>query len=65
LSIVLWLAWPPSNVAAPVKALRFGKLVDGNCKVVSTTVIVIEKDRIKSIGTCGTAIPSLDFHAGK
>jgi imidazolonepropionase-like amidohydrolase len=53
-----WFAWPASKAAGPVKALRFGKLVDGAGKVVSNAVVVVEGDRIKSMGTGESAIPS-------
>ena len=40
----------------PVKAIRFGKLIDGTGKVLTNVLVITENDRIKSIGT-NTAVP--------
>jgi imidazolonepropionase-like amidohydrolase len=41
-----------------MKAIRFGKLVDGTGRVLTGAVVVIEGDRIKSVSTSGSPIPS-------
>jgi len=58
LSILLFvfLPWPVSRAGAPVKAIRFGKLVDGSGRVTVNAVVLVEGDRIKSVGT-GSSIP--------
>src|ERR1700688_860464 len=45
-----FLPLPPSRAGAPVKAIRFGKLVDGTGKVITNAVVLVEGDRIKSVG---------------
>jgi imidazolonepropionase-like amidohydrolase len=40
----------------PVKAIRFGKLIDGTGKVLTNVLVITENDRIKSIGT-STTVP--------
>jgi imidazolonepropionase-like amidohydrolase len=42
--------------AMPVKAIRFGKLIDGTGKVLTNVLVITENDRIKSIGT-NTTVP--------
>ncbi|MEK6322221.1 MAG: amidohydrolase family protein [Acidobacteriota bacterium] len=49
--------WPASKAAAPIKALRFGRLVDGTGKVITNAVVLVEADRIKSVGV-GSSIPA-------
>jgi imidazolonepropionase-like amidohydrolase len=58
LTALLWFIWPGSKAAAPVKALRFGKLVDGAGKVSTNAVVVIENDRIRSVIADGSSIPA-------
>ena len=58
LATVLLIAWPASQAAAPLKALRFGKLVDGTGKVLTNAVVIVENDRIQSVGTDASVIPS-------
>ena len=41
----------------PVKAIRFGKLIDGTGKVLKNALVIIENDRIKSIGTSTSTVP--------
>lgn len=49
----------PVRAAAPahVLALRFGRLFDGAGKVLAPAVIIVENDRIRSVGDATTAIP--------
>lgn len=56
LAVVLFV-WPTSRAAAPLKALRFGKLVDGTGKVLTNAVVIVENDRIQSVSTGASAIP--------
>lgn len=58
LFIALLLAWPASEAPAPIKALRFGRLVDGVGKVITNAVVIVEKDRIKSVGAGEAPIPA-------
>ena len=45
------------TTAAPaVTVLRFGKLWDGR-KVMTDAVVVVEGERVKSVGTGNTAVP--------
>lgn len=52
------VATPSATVSTTTKAIRFGKLVDGTGRVLTNAVVVIESDRIKSIGTFDSAIPA-------
>jgi imidazolonepropionase-like amidohydrolase len=48
-------------VAAPVsaqtKAIRFGTLVDGTGRVIKDAVVVVDSDRVTSVGTGNGAVP--------
>ena len=41
-----------------VKAIRFGKLIDGTGKVWTNAIVITRGDRIESVGTGSAAIPS-------
>ncbi len=43
---------------SPVKAIRFGKLIDGTGKVTTNAVVIVRGDRIESVGENGASIPS-------
>src|SRR5215470_5583664 len=58
LILALAIVWPSSKAAAPIKALRFGKLIDGAGKVITNAVIIIENDRVRSVSADGSAIPA-------
>jgi imidazolonepropionase-like amidohydrolase len=47
---VLWLSLASSAFAA-TKAIRAGKVVDGSGRVITNAVIVVDNDRITSVGT--------------
>lgn len=47
-----------ATALAPLKAIRFGKLIDGSGQVLTNAVVIIENDRIKSVGAGSTAIPA-------
>jgi imidazolonepropionase-like amidohydrolase len=49
LAVVLWLTAGPASAAT--KAIRAAKAVDGSGKVITNAVIVVDNDRITSIGT--------------
>ncbi len=55
---VLYGAWPTPRAAATIKALRFGKLIDGSGKTIANAVVLIENDRIQSVSAGGSAIPA-------
>ena len=44
-------------VAAPLLVLKFGSLVDGSGKRLVHAVVIVDGDRIQSVGTTDTAIP--------
>ena len=46
-----------SASGAPLKALRFGKLVDGSGRSLSDAVVVIQGDKVLSVGTGDRAVP--------
>jgi imidazolonepropionase-like amidohydrolase len=50
---------PPSAAAASAgaKAIRFGRLVDGNGRVVTDAVVVVEAGRITRVGSGEAALP--------
>ncbi len=50
------LHWSP--LGAQVKALRFGKLIDGSGRSLADAVVVVEGDRIKSVGAGDAAVPA-------
>src|SRR5215470_5290179 len=55
---ILFGVWPAPNAAAPIKALRFGKLIDGAGKTITNAVVVIENDRIRTVSSDGSSIPA-------
>jgi imidazolonepropionase-like amidohydrolase len=57
-AVLLFLVVNGAHGYGQIKAIRFGKLVDGKGKVLSDAVVVVEKDRIKSVGTSSSAIPA-------
>src|SRR5262245_57900911 len=56
ISVVLSM-WPASKAAPPVKAIRLGKLVDGGGKVLTNAIVIVEGNRIKSVGSDPSLIP--------
>lgn len=46
------------GAVADVRAIRFGKLWDGTGRVIADAVVVVEKDRIISVGSGASTIPS-------
>ena len=41
-----------------LKAIRFGKLIDGTGKVWTNAIVIVKGDRIQSVGEAGAPIPS-------
>jgi imidazolonepropionase-like amidohydrolase len=64
ITLVTWLAlfpllfWQSSKAVAPLKALRFGKLIDGFGQVLTGALVLIENDRIKSVSAGDATLPS-------
>ena len=50
LLLVFLFAESPSLLRAQVKALRFGKVVDGQGRVISNAVVLVKADRIVAVG---------------
>jgi imidazolonepropionase-like amidohydrolase len=46
------------NAPSAVKAIRFGKLIDGTGKVWNNAVVIVRGDRIDTVGEGGASIPS-------
>ncbi|MCI0392269.1 MAG: amidohydrolase family protein [Acidobacteria bacterium] len=58
LAIMPLSVWPITKAVAPIKALRFGKLIDGAGNVIPNAVVVVENDRIRSVSAGDSSIPS-------
>jgi imidazolonepropionase-like amidohydrolase len=62
--VFLFAASPRVDAAAPaaesghVKVLRFGKLIDGKGKKLTNAVVIVDKDRIRSVGDDSTPVPA-------
>jgi imidazolonepropionase-like amidohydrolase len=57
LFVVLFLAASSRAADVPVKALRFGKLVDGKGKVWTDAIVIVHGDRIADVTTDASKIP--------
>jgi imidazolonepropionase-like amidohydrolase len=56
--VVLWgHPFFQSRAASTIKAIRFGKLVDGTGKVLTNAVVIVDGDHIKSVNSANSAIP--------
>jgi imidazolonepropionase-like amidohydrolase len=53
-----FLAEVPFHAQARPKALRFGALIDGMGRMLSDAVVVIDGDKIASVGTGAAAVPA-------
>ena len=53
----LTLALSASAASAQLTAIRFGKLLDGNGRVVRDAVVVVDGDKIASVASGGRAVP--------
>ncbi len=58
LSLLMLQASLGSSQISQSKAIRFGKLVDGSGKVLTNAIVVVEGDRIKSVSTSESSIPT-------
>src|ERR1700730_10204388 len=47
-----------STVFAATKAIKFGKLVDGQGRVYTNAVVIVEDDRVRSVTSGNASIPS-------
>ena len=47
-----------SDASSPLKAIRFGRLVDGTGKVLLNAIVIVDGDRIKGIAAHNASIPS-------
>lgn len=48
-----------AQASGKLLALRFARLVDGTGKVIQNPLVVVENDRVKSIGGATTPIPTV------
>ena len=56
--VLVAIVWLPSiEAAAQVQAIRFGRLVDGQGQVTDDAVVVVDGDRIRSVGIGDGAVP--------
>jgi imidazolonepropionase-like amidohydrolase len=52
-------SWVCAQTNTPaVKAIRFGRLIDGAGKVLTNAVVIVRGDRIESVSTTATSIPA-------
>jgi imidazolonepropionase-like amidohydrolase len=60
LMFICWAVCPlcAQSSAQTVKAIRFGKLVDGTGRVVTNAVVIVKGNRIDSIGNAVSQIPN-------
>lgn len=58
LSILVLSPLVQSRAASRIKAIKFGKLVDGTGKVLANAIVIIDGDRIKSVSSDKSAIPA-------
>src|SRR5690348_1063676 len=58
LAVLLWITLQCTFGVAAVKVIRFGKLVDGTGRVLNNAVVVVDNDRIRSVGTTDSDIPA-------
>jgi imidazolonepropionase-like amidohydrolase len=57
--LVVLLVLATSTMAlAATKAIKFGKLVDGNGGVFTNAVVIVENDRVRSVASGNASIPS-------
>jgi imidazolonepropionase-like amidohydrolase len=59
LMIASWASSPSFAQTSPqnVKAIRFGKLIDGTGKVLTNALVIVRGDRIESVGSGASQIP--------
>lgn len=51
-------AGAPSSAPAQVTVIRFGRLIDGQGRVIQDAVVVVEGERISKVGTGDAAVPT-------
>jgi|tagenome__1003787_1003787.scaffolds.fasta_scaffold20973986_2 imidazolonepropionase-like amidohydrolase len=57
-SVITLLLAAAATLSAQTKALRFARLVDGTGRVLSDATVVVQGDRITSVGTGAAAVPN-------
>ena len=57
LLLIMVVLSPAQNAVAQVTAIRFDSLIDGKGRVVDDAVVVVEGDRIRSVGAGASSIP--------
>ena len=58
LTIFFFFATSSTVVAAATKAIKFGKLVDGTGRVLTNAVVIVDDDRVRSVGSGNVSIPN-------
>jgi imidazolonepropionase-like amidohydrolase len=58
LVVALLLVWQPRLMTAATTVLRIGKLVDGTGKTIPNALVVVDSDRIVSVGGSGSPVPA-------
>src|SRR3989449_1797499 len=56
--LILFFLTTSSTAVAATKAIKFGKLIDGTGRTFTNAVVIVQDDRIQSVGTGNVAIPS-------
>jgi imidazolonepropionase-like amidohydrolase len=56
--VILFSLATSSTAFAATKAIKFGKLVDGTGGVFTNAVVIVEDDRVQSVASGNTSIPS-------
>jgi imidazolonepropionase-like amidohydrolase len=56
--VAMLCAVPATFASAATIALRFGKLIDGGGRLVTNAVVIVDGDRITSVGPATTPIPA-------
>src|SRR2546426_8663135 len=56
--LILFFLTTSSTAVAATKAIKFGKLIDGTGRTFTNAVVIVQDDRIQSVGTGNASIPS-------
>ncbi len=56
--LILFFLATSSTAVAATKVIKFGKLIDGTGKTFTNAVVIVQDDRVQSVGTGNVAIPS-------
>jgi len=55
--LILFFLATSSTAVAATKVIKFGKLIDGTGKTFTNAVVIVQDDRVQSVGTGNVAIP--------